>query len=917
MRCASCVFFFFLRTSVAFSSKIVPSGHVNLSLQSPEAEAKVKDEVDKLRKDVDNTLSKAKHLKDAKDAYKKDYEEIRATFFGNWSPSITLLLEAFLVITVGFVWLAVFFACLYKDDRQNRWDNHESGFGFSSQQHGGDNCGDGKLTTVPDVVIVFHHPDMVIGDEDKVLSKSQLQRLHMMSAGEVKAEKSDAQKGKKLRQSVTNLLSGVMKGKKEEQTRGAMRKAILQNLCSELPSMGFDTSVFRSVDDDEIFVCLSLRRMDVINHLLVKNDVQLPMSAKVVRKLGIKQPEDDPASAPPRLTYSPQLVENLHKEGIIRKNSPDHLYEDMVHGAHKGGRQEVVLNSAGRIRLIFKELNSHLNVEAAVEQGLLVGFYPAHQPLLLEKLAAACRQPLRMTQPCSALEHYFGSRLAFILAWNGAYTKALAALAPLAICIKFLNVIMALLGIEFGVARQGLGFAVVVTAWGRIAFNIWSREQAFFSTLWDVNSEEEAPRADFQGELTPSILDHNVQELTDNSRVGKFWQFLSHFSAISLTVLVGFAIITWERVFEGSMSIVSELILSVQIVVFSAIFDSLMPIFLSWENHKWQSAYYNSYLWKQFLFQCVNRYAVFLYLMVRKEKSGCGDTDGCLINLQSQLKTTLLVLSLVEIAKAMAATAKVKFLLWLEHWQMVRAGNEPRKRTYVEEQAKYATFQLREQVETMVQLVMALGFVLLFGSIEPLAVPLCFLVFYVQLRASGYLLCHWAQRPLPRGMNGVGNWDVAMQALMHLGVVTTAFLIIAYGGTFRNAAVLGKLAAFCLICLTMWTVWLTVDWLWPPSDGMADLLAKRRHYVKQKIMAWGHPQSSAPAATVTDTADEDSCLIFGPRLEEAIQNGDWAAIPRGDGSGAQKPKKEDEESGEVSSPRAGFLRRAFGGGSPH
>jgi len=911
MRCARCAVLFFLGTSLATSSKILPEGRSKLSFQSAPPDGELKKEVKKLRSDVDNTLHNAEKLRNVEETYRKDFEEFRATFFGNWKPSLQLLFESFSVVVLGLAWLGLFFKFFYTDDRQNRWEATEGGLHRGKHAHSSDHIDDGSMTAVPDVVLVFHHPDHCYGDEDKVLSASQLQRLNMMSGGDMKQEKSPRRKA---RGSVTGLATDALKGtsKGEENTRGAMRKVILQKLCRELPSMGLDTEIFRSVDDDEIFVCISLKRSDVMEHLLIKNEIALPISQKVVRKLGIKQPHDEPASAPPRLTYSPMLVENLHNEGILSKNSPSELYSDMVHQMDGHGEQKTILNSSSRIRLIHKELCCHLNVDAAVEQQLLVGFYPAHEPVLLDKLARACRNPMRMTQPCSALEHYFGSRLAFILAWNGAYTKALLALVPIALIVKFLSAVMHLVGVEFGVARQGLGFAIVVTAWGRLSYNIWSREQEFFATLWDVKAEEEAPRADFKGDLTPSLLDKNVQELTDDSTMGKFWRYLSHFVTVSFTVLVGLSIITWERVFEGSMSIVSELILSVQIVIFSAIFDCMVPTFLNWENHKWQTAYYNSYLWKQFLFQCVNRYAVFFFLMVRKEKSGCADTDACLAQLQSQLSTTLMVLSFVEIAKAAAATVKVKFALWFESWQLARSGREVHKRPYVEEQAKYAEFQLREQVETMVQLVMAIGFVLLFGAIEPLAAPLCFAVFYVQLRASGYLLCHWAQRPLPRSMNGVGNWDVSVQVLMHLGVVTTAFLMVAYGGTFREANILAKLAAFCVVCVTMWTVWMIVDHFWPPTDGMADLLEKRRHHVKQKIMAWGHPPSSAPAAT---EPDEDSCLTLGNDLAAAIQSGDWLAIPRGDGSGAvQSSKSSQSEADKPDKNRGGFLSRAFGGG---
>jgi len=74
-----------------------------------------------------------------------------------------------------------------------------------------------------------------------------------------------------------------------------------------------------------------------------------------------------------------------------------------------------------------------------------------------------------------------------------------------------------------------------------------------------------------------------------------------------------------------------------------------------------------------------------------------------------------------------------------------------------EEQGKLVKIDEASEVQNMMTLVIALGFVLHFGGVSPLALLVCFAVFSVQLRAFAVLIVGSAQRVMPQKAVGIGN----------------------------------------------------------------------------------------------------------------------------------------------------------------
>merc|ERR1740138_455224 len=102
------------------------------------------------------------------------------------------------------------------------------------------------------------------------------------------------------------------------------------------------------------------------------------------------------------------------------------------------------------------------------------------------------------------------------------------------------------------------------------------------------------------------------------------------------------------------MGLVSSAILAVMIKVFSSAFEAVVPLLVDFENHKFQGDYFNSYLWKLFLFDYVNNYSAFFFLTLTKaECSPAVSEHDCsgrtLATLRNSVTQTLLILVVVAI----------------------------------------------------------------------------------------------------------------------------------------------------------------------------------------------------------------------------------------------------------------------------
>jgi hypothetical protein len=277
-----------------------------------------------------------------------------------------------------------------------------------------------------------------------------------------------------------------------------------------------------------------------------------------------------------------------------------------------------------------------------------------------------------------------------------------------------------------------------------------------------------------------------------------------------------------------------------QIKLFEFGWNAITPILAEFENHKYQYSFYNSYLWKNFMFQAVNSYASFFYIAFKLQHSEAGCPDGsCLALLRRLLIVIQIILSLGNIAWLIAQAYWVRFVLWYEVYQYRKShdGADPPERPPAEKEAKMSEFRNREQIESMCQLVLSVGFILLFGAIAPIMVPFSLCVFSLNLRVSAVMLVNYMKRPIPRMQIGIGAWKGVILLLMRLGVFFSGFLLVSYGDTFRGVPLITRIVGLFIYCMAMFAVWGIVDYIVPPVSKEARDLKLQNHCVLDRIHA--------------------------------------------------------------------------------
>lgn len=605
-----------------------------------------------------------------------------------------------------------------------------------------------------------------------------------------------------------------------------------------------------------------------MEHHLKRSAMSLQIQKSIAAKVGVDQPPDEDESSPPYIRFDDKISSNVLGEGATDRD----FFK--VFGAYEGS-EGYILSGCQRIRLIHRHLMSHVNLETAVMKQLFVKWYPAHMVSFIAELQACWAKwsyvkDLSCVQPLSLMNDYFGSRVAFIFAWNGLYCKMLIALVPIAILFESVNAYVVATGSsQFWNRGSVLGFSLVVAIWAKVTANLWKQEQEYLVTLWDLKDigQDKSTRPDFEGEWRDSEIDMSQQELYYPKWKANIRSFCSWLVTSIFCIFVLMVVILWIDANDGIMNPFASIVQAILIQIFTQIYNWMAEALTIAENHKYQESYYDSYLKKMFIFQFVNQYSAFFYVAVKQQFTEFGCTDfghgpDCVAMLKKQIPTTLATLAIMRIVQVVVATLKVKIALWLEAYHMKKDGMDPPVYTYAEEQGKFSDFRIREQIEVMTQLALTLGFILIFSAIAPRVVILCFFVFIVQLRAAAVLITSACNRTVPRRTVGIGPWQDVASVLMGIGVLFSGYLLVQFGPLFKDTIVLTKVTGFLMYLALVRLIWAGVDAACPASSDCADLLDARRRHVARKVAETSEDNAygrlGKPRATTGDNATRSS-----------------------------------------------------------
>lgn len=704
-----------------------------------------------------------------------------------------------------------------------------------------------EIEHIPDLILVFKNPGFAENMRDQgeisssafktILTQDNKRKDTFVATSKLLDDAEAAYKRAitPRRQSIADAFTGEL----VKVDKGEATKALLQDFYAMLPQVGFDSEIFRSMDDRLLYVCITLTQDEWVDLYLRREGWELPIQPQIVEEIGMGKCSDKYADAPPFIRYDLRTVKRFRELDIIDADDPRQLYAPHFDGGHT-----YCVSRTDRLRIVLKELSLTINLPAAKFDGLLEDWYPVHDMESLHRFGATWAAftkfaDFTFVQPIPRIEQYFGARVAFIFAWTGLYCKMLVPLAMLAMMWQSGALMLEYLLGESKSQRQILGFTLVVLVWSRMSANLWDREQEYFVKLFNLDngSVQPAVRPEFMGELKPSTADSYVEDLHANPYHQAFRRGLSKFITVSSILFVIVCINLWFNMFEGRLNLLASLCLTIQIKIFELVYNKLSLVCNEFENHKYANDFYDSLLWKRFLFGFVNSYWAFFYIAVKQRFTtrGCR-AGGCFVDLRNQLRMTLIILCLITVFMAVAQAAWVQASLWYHERKVSKGYKGPAmKRSFIEEQSNYIDFGLVEQINKMQTLTITLGYVILFGGIAPVIIPFCWAAFAVQLHACAFLLVTSTKQVVPEISFGVGAWRDVVNILMDVAVLFTGYLLAVYSATFAGAQLVTKMSGLILYCLFVCLMWRVVDFLCPTTSLTVRTLDKRRTRTKELL----------------------------------------------------------------------------------
>merc|ERR1719263_1037275 len=175
----------------------------------------------------------------------------------------------------------------------------------------------------------------------------------------------------------------------------------------------------------------------------------------------------------------------------------------------------------------------------------------------------------------------------------------------------------------------------------------------------------------------------------------------------------------------------------------------------------------------------------------------------------------------------------------------------------------------------MMQLVVSLGYVLIFGAVAPIVVLFCFCVFLVQLRATAYRATTTCRRPLPRKSAGLGPIQDIVKSLMTFGSVTNGFLMVTYGVSFQGTSLITKISGLLVWIVVINLVWALTSLCLPAKSNGAHLLTLRRTHVLNKVDEKNDTAEIKACRTKREEEKGRGRVLHDHHLME----GHWQAIP--------------------------------------
>lgn len=181
-----------------------------------------------------------------------------------------------------------------------------------------------------------------------------------------------------------NLYEACGGGKGKTLTKQEARIAVLKDFVVWLPSMGFTVKTFKSIDEDELMMYITLDSKEAQAFYADKNRMHLQLSQDTIKQLEITYPADaDPSlTTPPYITYDRAFDQDQCEKRFTGMKT---IFNDKFTLKSMEGS---LLRQVDCIRIIRRAIMRLVDLEDMVTMGILSAKYPIHVLKPLDELRA-------------------------------------------------------------------------------------------------------------------------------------------------------------------------------------------------------------------------------------------------------------------------------------------------------------------------------------------------------------------------------------------------------------------------------------------------------------------------------------------------------------------------------------------------
>jgi len=226
----------------------------------------------------------------------------------------------------------------------------------------------------------------------------------------------------------------------------------------------------------------------------------------------------------------------------------------------------------------------------------------------------------------------------------------------------------------------------------------------------------------------------------------------------------------------------------------------MSPLLTGKENWRTDQQLKNAMVTKLFMVKFVVYYYPFYYIAFLKEHiEGCeeGGPRGCLPMLVENLCIFFGTHVCTTAANLVVPMVLTRIKIKKEVMDAVKNNPSAPTYTYLQQQAKCPPYV--GDTQDFMELVLALGFVMMFSVALPVMATLSLVTNLMEMKFLAYRMMNVQQRAEPRGQEGIGAWAGIIKTVSYVAVIANAGMAVFVMHPIKDKKLEAKLAIFILI----------------------------------------------------------------------------------------------------------------------